>query len=354
MNPSGMHLDAQMVRTIFLVFLVFVIFATRMTKGTAKETPEGLTFSMKPAVTLVRYLFLPIYLAVLFYPVYTHQRNMPVLGPRRPPRPGPRLPPLPDARHHRPHLHRHRPALLAHPPTRPSSTPKSWPSSPPPRRPHPRPRRQPHHHHPLHKPRRLRPLPHRTSPTHQQNPNLNPPPQIPYDRTTTNPGAPCRTASRLSWGYSPSYELVILRRRRRTRCCLCVAGCPIACPERVEGSRFLRHGMDQHQTGCPIHAVSSHDWASFAEAIDLSPLPAPTARVPHSSRSYPALIPVPVFAFAFLLVPCALLFTLRVRRCSASLTNPQYSRTFPRSPNYFSRFYSAKSHVNPPNPQKPA
>jgi hypothetical protein len=77
MNLSAIHLNAQDVRTIFLVFLVFVIFATRMTKGTAKETPEGLTFAMKPAVTWVRYLFLPVYLAVLFYPVYTHQRNMP-------------------------------------------------------------------------------------------------------------------------------------------------------------------------------------------------------------------------------------------------------------------------------------
>jgi hypothetical protein len=81
MDLGSIHLDPQTVRTIFLVALVLVIFATRMTKGTAKETPEGLTFSMKPAVTVTRYLFLPIYLAVLFYPVYTHQRNMPIFVP---------------------------------------------------------------------------------------------------------------------------------------------------------------------------------------------------------------------------------------------------------------------------------
>jgi hypothetical protein len=81
MDLSGIHLNAQLVRTIFLVALVIFIFATRMTKGAAKETPEGLTFSVKPAVTWTRYLFLPLYLALIFYPVLTHQRNMPVWVP---------------------------------------------------------------------------------------------------------------------------------------------------------------------------------------------------------------------------------------------------------------------------------
>jgi hypothetical protein len=81
MDLGSIHLDAQTVRTIFLVLLVIVIFGTRITKGTAKETPEGLTFSVKPAVTLTRYLILPLYLVLIFYPVLTHQRNMPISVP---------------------------------------------------------------------------------------------------------------------------------------------------------------------------------------------------------------------------------------------------------------------------------
>ena len=81
MDLGSIHLDAQTVRTIFIVFVILFIFATRMTKGTAKETPEGLTFGMKPAVILVRLLILPLYLGVFLYPFLTHQRNMPIWVP---------------------------------------------------------------------------------------------------------------------------------------------------------------------------------------------------------------------------------------------------------------------------------
>jgi hypothetical protein len=81
MDLGSIHLNAQDVRAIFLVFLVLFIFATRMTKGTAKESPEGLTFGMKPAVIWTRLLFLPLYLGMMFYPVLTHQRNMPIWFP---------------------------------------------------------------------------------------------------------------------------------------------------------------------------------------------------------------------------------------------------------------------------------
>ena len=81
MDLGSIHLDAQMVRTIFIVVLLIIVVAIRMTKGTAKDTPEGLTFSTKPAVTWIRYFVLPIYLALIFYPFLTHQRNMPIWFP---------------------------------------------------------------------------------------------------------------------------------------------------------------------------------------------------------------------------------------------------------------------------------
>jgi hypothetical protein len=48
-----------------------------MTRGTATETSDGLKFAMKPVLSVMRLLFLPIYLGIIFYPVITHHNNMP-------------------------------------------------------------------------------------------------------------------------------------------------------------------------------------------------------------------------------------------------------------------------------------
>jgi hypothetical protein len=78
MNFGSIHLDAQTVRTIFLFFVIAFVLATRMTKGTARETPEGLTFGMKPAVIWTRILFFPLYIGLILYPILTHQRSVPI------------------------------------------------------------------------------------------------------------------------------------------------------------------------------------------------------------------------------------------------------------------------------------
>jgi hypothetical protein len=73
-----LHIDPEILRITFFAVVIALVFATRMTRGKARETPEGLVFSTKPIVLWTRLLFLPVYLFALFYPVITHRHNTPV------------------------------------------------------------------------------------------------------------------------------------------------------------------------------------------------------------------------------------------------------------------------------------
>ncbi len=81
MDLGSIHLDPKTVRTFFLILAVVLVYAARMSKGTAKETPEGLSFGMKPAIIFARFLLLPIYLGLILYPILTHQANRPIAVP---------------------------------------------------------------------------------------------------------------------------------------------------------------------------------------------------------------------------------------------------------------------------------
>ena len=81
MDLGSIHLDPKMVRNFFLILAVVLVYAARMSKGTAKETPEGLVFGMKPAIILARLLLVPIYLGLILYPILTHQHNIPIAMP---------------------------------------------------------------------------------------------------------------------------------------------------------------------------------------------------------------------------------------------------------------------------------
>jgi hypothetical protein len=78
MDLGSLHLTAQTLRSAFLIIFVIVVFASRMTRGTATETADGLKFGMKPVLSVMRLLFIPIYLGIIFYPVITGHHNMPV------------------------------------------------------------------------------------------------------------------------------------------------------------------------------------------------------------------------------------------------------------------------------------
>jgi hypothetical protein len=62
-----MPLDPNLLRTLVIVLFFVALFAGKIAKGKARQTPEGLTFSMKPVFTAMRFLALPLYYAFFFY-----------------------------------------------------------------------------------------------------------------------------------------------------------------------------------------------------------------------------------------------------------------------------------------------
>ena len=70
-----MHITPQLLRAAALLVFLAIIYAGRLAKGTARETPEGLVFGMKPLVLWTRALAIPLYLAIILMPLMAaHQR----------------------------------------------------------------------------------------------------------------------------------------------------------------------------------------------------------------------------------------------------------------------------------------
>jgi hypothetical protein len=74
-------INPQTLRSILLIAVVLALYAGRLTKGTAKETPEGLVFGMKPLVLWSRILAVPLYLSVILYPVFVQHHPIPLWVP---------------------------------------------------------------------------------------------------------------------------------------------------------------------------------------------------------------------------------------------------------------------------------
>jgi hypothetical protein len=62
-----MHLDSNLFRDLVVVLFLVALFAGKVAKGKARETPEGLSFPMKPVFSAMRFLALPLYYAYFFY-----------------------------------------------------------------------------------------------------------------------------------------------------------------------------------------------------------------------------------------------------------------------------------------------
>ncbi len=73
-----MRLDLKTLQMLMLFVLFGLLYAGRMVKGTARETPEGLSFGMKPLVLWGRILVLPAYFALFAYPLWVAHHGIPV------------------------------------------------------------------------------------------------------------------------------------------------------------------------------------------------------------------------------------------------------------------------------------
>jgi hypothetical protein len=62
-----MHLDQNFLRNLVFALFLIIIFGSKLAKGKAVPTSEGLTFPMKPIFTLIRFVALPLYYAFFFY-----------------------------------------------------------------------------------------------------------------------------------------------------------------------------------------------------------------------------------------------------------------------------------------------
>ena len=61
-----MSFDPNLLRTLVIVLFFGAIFAGKISKGKARQTPEGLAFPMKPVFTAMRFLALPLYYAFFY------------------------------------------------------------------------------------------------------------------------------------------------------------------------------------------------------------------------------------------------------------------------------------------------
>jgi hypothetical protein len=73
-----MKLDLKTLQMLMLFVLFGLLYAGRMVKGSARETPEGLSFGMKPLVMWVRLLVLPVYFALFIYPLWMRHHTIPL------------------------------------------------------------------------------------------------------------------------------------------------------------------------------------------------------------------------------------------------------------------------------------
>ncbi len=76
-----MHVDMSAVRITAVVVVFALLYGSRLTAGSATETPEGLSFAMKPFVMIARVVALLLYLGFFGYTLWAHALSVPVWFP---------------------------------------------------------------------------------------------------------------------------------------------------------------------------------------------------------------------------------------------------------------------------------
>ena len=67
-----MHFDPRILRAVALGVILLIVYGSRMTKGSVKQTPEGLVFGIKPLIAWTRIIALPLLILFVIYVMTTH------------------------------------------------------------------------------------------------------------------------------------------------------------------------------------------------------------------------------------------------------------------------------------------
>jgi hypothetical protein len=70
-----MHIDPQLLRTVGFCVILLVVFGSRFTTGSARQTPEGVAFGIKPVIAWTRAIFLPAFILFFLYAAMIHHRT---------------------------------------------------------------------------------------------------------------------------------------------------------------------------------------------------------------------------------------------------------------------------------------
>ncbi len=72
-----MHLDPRLLRALAIGLAVLLLYGSRLTKGTSRETPEGLAFTIKPLFAWARAIALPAYILFFIYMMTMQKQHIP-------------------------------------------------------------------------------------------------------------------------------------------------------------------------------------------------------------------------------------------------------------------------------------
>jgi hypothetical protein len=72
-----MHLDPRLLRAGAIAFVVLLLFGSRLSKGSVRETPEGLAFRIKPLFAWSRAIALPAYVLFFLYFMTVQKQAVP-------------------------------------------------------------------------------------------------------------------------------------------------------------------------------------------------------------------------------------------------------------------------------------
>jgi hypothetical protein len=72
-----MHFDPVIVRAVALGVIFLMVFGSRFTTGSARETPDGLVFGIKPVIAWTRIVILPLLIFFVVYVLTTNKHAAP-------------------------------------------------------------------------------------------------------------------------------------------------------------------------------------------------------------------------------------------------------------------------------------